>query len=116
MKAGVSRLSSNPLNRLGLWTIDTVSDLGRMILYLPQAFRGCFKKPFRFAEMIRQVQFVGYGSFLVVFFTVIATCMVLGLQGYYVLSKFGAESMLGSAVSLTLIIALISKFAFGSAK
>jgi phospholipid/cholesterol/gamma-HCH transport system permease protein len=32
--------------------------------------------------------------------------MVLGLQGYYSLHKFGAEGMLGSAVSLTLIMEL----------
>lgn len=29
--------------------------------------------------------------------------MVLGLQGYYTLSKFGSEGLLGSAVALTLI-------------
>src|ERR1044071_2844669 len=31
------------------------------------------------------------------------TGLVLGLQGYYTLSKFGSESLLGSTVALTLI-------------
>ncbi len=106
MKTNASRLSSNPLNRLGSWAIDTVSDLGRMALFMLQAYRGCVRTPFRFAELLKQIQFIGAGSFLVIFFTAISTGMVLGLQGYYSLSKFGAEGMLGSAVSLTLIMEL----------
>jgi phospholipid/cholesterol/gamma-HCH transport system permease protein len=42
----------------------------------------------------------------VIFFTALSSGMVLGLQGYYSLHKFGAEGMLGSAVSLTLIMEL----------
>lgn len=83
-----------------------VTDLGRMGLYLLQMVQGCFRPPFRFAEFMRQMNFIGVGSLVVIFFTAASTGMVLGLQGYYSLHKFGAEGMLGSAVSLTLIMEL----------
>ncbi len=40
---------------------------------------------------------------VVIALTGVFTGMVLGLQGYYTLIKFGSEGMLGSAVALTLI-------------
>ncbi len=99
-------LTLNPVARLGEKGLDILADLGRMALYLLYALRGLFRRPFRFAELIKQIHFIGAGSFLVIFFTAISTGMVLGLQGYYSLHKFGAEGMLGSAVSLTIIMEL----------
>jgi len=42
-------------------------------------------------------------SLFVIVLTGAFTGMVLGLQGYYSLRKFGAEALLGSAVALTII-------------
>lgn len=75
-------------------------------MFLFFALTGLLKRPFRGREVVRQLHFVGAGSLTVIFFTALATGMVLGLQGYYSLSKFGAEGMLGSAVSLTLVMEL----------
>ena len=99
-------MKSNPIASLGNTGLYILSDLGRMTLFLLQAFRGIFRSPFRFKELIRQINFIGVGSLAVIFFTAASTGMVLGLQGYYSLNKFGAEGMLGSAVSLTLIMEL----------
>ncbi len=106
MKTGLLSGNRFSLARLGNWTIYLLTDLGRMALFLFQAVRGMFRRPFRLAELFKQIKFVGAGSFLVIFFTASSTGMVLGLQGYYSLSKFGAEGMLGSAVSLTVIMEL----------
>ena len=95
-----------PIQNLGNTGIYILQDLGRMAIYLGKALAGAFKSPFRFREFIRQIHFVGAGSLAVIFFTAASTGMVLGLQGYYSLNKFGAEGMLGSAVSLTLIMEL----------
>jgi len=46
---------------------------------------------------------IGTLSIFVIIFTGAFTGMVLGLQGYHTLSKFGAEGALGSAVALSLI-------------
>jgi len=96
----------HPLVKLGDTTLYVIGDLGRMGLFLFSALAGLFKSPFRFREVIKQLHFIGTGSIVVIFFTAFSSGMVLGLQGYYSLHKFGAEGMLGSAVSLTLIMEL----------
>lgn len=95
-----------PIQRFGNTGIYVLQDLGRMAIYLALVLAGAFRRPFRFREFIRQIHFVGAGSVAVIFFTAVSAGMVLGLQGYYSLNKFGAEGMLGSAVSLTLIMEL----------
>lgn len=95
-----------PLASIGDTGIYTLIDLGRMGGFLVMALVGIFKLPFRFREFVKQLNFIGAGSLVVIFFTSLSSGMVLGLQGYYSLSKFGAEGMLGSAVSLTLIMEL----------
>jgi len=91
---------------LGAHTLYVLGDLGRMGVFLFWAVLGVFKRPFRFKELLKQLSFIGGGSMTLIFFTALSSGMVLGLQGYYSLHKFGAEGMLGSAVSLTLIMEL----------
>jgi phospholipid/cholesterol/gamma-HCH transport system permease protein len=91
---------------LGNYARYLLIDLGRMGVYLFSALIGIFRRPFRFRELVKQLNFIGTGSVAVIFFTALASGMVLGLQGYYSLNKFGAEGALGSAVSLTLIMEL----------
>ncbi|PID41241.1 MAG: ABC transporter permease [Proteobacteria bacterium] len=97
---------TNPIARLGETGLYILGDLGRMVLFLLSALRGIFRRPFRGGELIKQIHFIGAGSLLVIFFTAASTGMVLGLQGYYSLNKFGAEGMVGSAVSLSIIMEL----------
>ncbi len=94
------------IQRFGGTGIYILQDAGRMGVVLGKSVAGVFKQPFRFSELIRQLRFVGADSVVVIFFTALSTGMVLGLQGYYSLSKFGAEGKVGSAVSLSLIMEL----------
>ncbi|GAB4335190.1 MAG: MlaE family lipid ABC transporter permease subunit [Desulfobulbaceae bacterium] len=96
----------SPFAFVGNQGIYVLRDLGRMGVYLFYCLLGVFKVPFRFREVVKQLHFIGTGSVAVIFFTALSSGMVLGLQGYYSLHKFGAEGMLGSAVSLTLIMEL----------
>ncbi len=77
-----------------------------MTLFLLKALVGMLKTPFRWRELLRQIRFIGAGSLAVIFCVSASTGMVLGLQGYYSLHKFGAEGTLGAVVSLTLILEL----------
>lgn len=95
-----------PFAVVGNQGIYLLTDLGRMGVFLFQSLTGIFRPPFRFRELVKQLHFIGVGSVAVIFFTALSSGMVLGLQGYYSLNKFGAEGMLGSAVSLTLIMEL----------
>ncbi len=95
-----------PFARLGNRFLYLLTDLGRMGIFLINALAGIFRQPFRGRDVLKQLRFIGAGSITVIFFTALSSGMVLGLQGYYSLHKFGAEGMLGSAVSLTLIMEL----------
>jgi phospholipid/cholesterol/gamma-HCH transport system permease protein len=97
---------AKPFARLGDQFLYLLTDLGRMGLFLFSSLVALFRRPFRGGELLKQLRFVGAGSVTVIFFTALSSGMVLGLQGYYSLHKFGAEGMLGSAVSLTLIMEL----------
>jgi len=91
------------IENLGKNTLYHISDLGGMGLFLFYSIMGIFKRPFRFTAFLQEIKFIGAHSFVVVFFTAAFTGMVLGVQGYYTLSQFGSEGLLGSAVALTLI-------------
>jgi len=97
---------ARPFARLGDQFLYLLTDLGRMGIFLFSSLVALFRRPFRGGELLKQLRFVGAGSVTVIFFTALSSGMVLGLQGYYSLHKFGAEGMLGSAVSLTLIMEL----------
>jgi phospholipid/cholesterol/gamma-HCH transport system permease protein len=59
--------------------------------------------PLKLRHVIRQIHFIGVKSVSVILLTALFTGMVLSLQGYYTLRKFGSEALLGPAVALSLI-------------
>ncbi len=80
-----------------------LEDMGRMLLFLLSTFGWLLRPPFRPFQIIKQMHFIGFKSTFVVVLTAVFTGMVLGLQGYYTLRKFGSEGLLGSAVALSII-------------
>ena len=52
---------------------------------------------------MQQIYFIGVKSVSVIMLIGLFTGMVLGLQGYYTLIKFGSEGLLGAAVALSII-------------
>src|SRR5574340_1433395 len=74
-----------------------------MMLYVPSSFAWFNRPSFRFYQIVKQLNFIGYKSTFVVVLTAVFTGMVLALQGYYTLRKFGSEAVLGSAVALSII-------------
>jgi phospholipid/cholesterol/gamma-HCH transport system permease protein len=88
---------------LGSTVISWIAGMGRMLILLISALLWAFVPPFRLRRVMRQIHFMGWRSLLVVVLTGAFTGMVLGLQGYYTLRKFGATAMLGPAVALSLI-------------
>jgi len=96
-------LANNPLALLGRFTIFLVQELGRAGIFFFRGFFLIFSLPVQLGKILQQVYFIGMKSMLVICLTGAFTGMVLGLQGYYTLTKFGAEGFLGSAVALSLI-------------
>lgn len=91
------------IEKVGNNTIYYLRDLGRMGIFLLSSIGGVFKRPFRFNALLKETRLIGANSIMVIFFTALATGMVLGVQGYYTLRKYGSEGALGSAVALTLL-------------
>ncbi len=88
---------------IGRSTTRQVVGIGKMSLFLLSAFAWAFRPPTRFRLIIHHIRTIGVDSLSVVLLSGIFTGMVLGLQGYYSLRKFNAESFLGSAVALGLL-------------
>jgi phospholipid/cholesterol/gamma-HCH transport system permease protein len=91
------------LERLGGKTLFLIQEMGRMLLFLLTTCAWLARPPFRPFQMLKQLHFIGFKSTFVVVLTAMFTGMVLGLQGYYTLRKFGSEGLLGSAVALSMI-------------
>jgi len=94
----------NIVNYLGDLTLYYVNQAGRMAIFLAFVIYNIIKLPYyKISHVIKQIYIIGTLSVFVIIFTGLFTGMVLGLQGYNTLSKFGSEGLLGSAVALSLI-------------
>jgi phospholipid/cholesterol/gamma-HCH transport system permease protein len=88
---------------VGRVTLDVVQSLGRFGRFLGQAVALVFVPPFKAGRLVDRIHFIGYRSLTIVILTGAFTGMVLGLQIFLTLSRFGAEGFLGPAVALSLI-------------
>ena len=89
-------------NPFGGFAIRLNNDLGAMAIFFARAFALIFHRK-QVVEIINQVYFIGARSASIVMLVGFFTGMVLGLQLYYVMNKFGAVGFLGTAVALSLI-------------
>jgi phospholipid/cholesterol/gamma-HCH transport system permease protein len=88
---------------IGKLTLETINEMGKMTIFLSRTVSALLLPPYRFRRIVKQVHFIGVKSLFVIVLTAAFTGMVLALQGYYTLRKFGSEGLLGSAVALSLI-------------
>ena len=92
-----------PFRITGAFVINIVREIGRMGLFLAESFFWMVFPPYLLRRIIKQINFIGVKTTLVILLTGTFTGMVLALQIYYTLVKFGAEARLGSVVALSLI-------------
>jgi phospholipid/cholesterol/gamma-HCH transport system permease protein len=88
------------LGRIGL---DIVQALGRFGRFFGAAVAFGFVPPFKIARLVDRINFIGFRSLTIVVLTGAFTGMVLGLQLFLTLTRFGAEGFLGPAMALALI-------------
>jgi phospholipid/cholesterol/gamma-HCH transport system permease protein len=92
-----------PIAALGRVSLDVVSALGRFGRFFGQAAGFVVVPPFKLGRLIDRIHFIGFRSLTIVILTGAFTGMVLGLQIFLVLARFGSEAYLGPAVALSLI-------------
>jgi len=93
----------NPVRALGAYTISTLKNMGRMFIFLVDTIVVLFSPPFKFGILVKQINFIGAKSMLVIVLIGAFTGMVLALQLFYTLRKFGSDALLGPAIALSLI-------------
>ena len=97
---------ANPLTWIfhpfGARAIRLNGNLGAIAIFFFRAFIMIFH-PRQFSAIVQQIYFIGAKSVQIVALVGFFTGMVLGLQLYYVLVKFGSVGVLGTAVALSLI-------------
>src|SRR4030066_1852442 len=91
------------IRKLGALSLMGLRRTGRLGLFLAKTFIFAATPPLKFWQFLKQIQFIGFQSALVIFMTGAFTGMVLGLQGYYTLNRFGSAALLGPMVALSLI-------------
>ena len=99
----IGSLSFRPVRSLGRWGLDVLEAMGRFTLFLGEAAVWTFVPPLRVNQFYRRVHFIGVRSLSVILLTGAFTGMVLGLQTFLTLSRFGSEALLGPGVALSLI-------------
>src|SRR5471030_2339192 len=90
------------LGAVGAWLRRSVQDLGfavRSFFILIASSGGRWRRP---RLVIEQLFFIGNRSLVITAVSGLFVGMVLGLQGYYTLTTYGAEQSLGLLVALSL--------------
>ncbi len=85
------------------WLLTAVRKLGAVVLFLLQLLGQCLPALSRPQLVIAQIYNSGARSLIIIMLSGLFLGMVLGLQGYDLLSRFGSESALGVAAALGLI-------------
>jgi phospholipid/cholesterol/gamma-HCH transport system permease protein len=88
---------------LGINTRETFTKLGRASYFLVSMLVGISSVLIRPRLLLKQMHSVGVLSFLIITISGLFVGMVLGLQGFYILSRFGAEEALGVMVATSLV-------------
>ncbi len=91
------------VERLGLRVVTLLHHLGRMGVFVAQIGAATLLPRYRIRRFVHEVFDVGVLSLAVIILSGVVVGAVLGLQGYYNLSRFGAENSLGAVVGLTLV-------------
>jgi phospholipid/cholesterol/gamma-HCH transport system permease protein len=91
------------LGALGRRSLELFGRVGHAVLFLARASSPIVRRPFRFELIVEQLHFIGNRSLMIVALTSAFTGLVLALQGYNALARFGAERMVGALVALSLM-------------
>jgi phospholipid/cholesterol/gamma-HCH transport system permease protein len=91
------------IESLGETIMEAIINLGEFVLFLLSAVLYTILPPYKPRLLIRQLRTIGAESFFLVGLIGLFTGMVLGLQGYNTLRRFGSEGALGTVVALVLV-------------
>ncbi len=91
------------LHWLGRRTLSVVFEMGEFSLFTGRSFVSLTQTKRLLTRIARAVHEQGTVCLPVILIVGVFTGLVLGLQGYHVLSRFGSQGLLGTLVSLSLV-------------
>ncbi|GAA3570311.1 lipid asymmetry maintenance ABC transporter permease subunit MlaE [Marinobacter xestospongiae] len=94
---------TDALARLGRYGLTLLSTWGRAGLFLSGALWGAPGQNGGFRLLVKQLYAIGVLSLAIVVVSGLFIGMVLGLQGYTILSDYGSEEAIGQMIALTLV-------------
>lgn len=92
-----------PIKHLGHKTINAIWRLGSVSRFLVAILRYSGQSLTRLSLVIREIYFTGVQSLIIIIVSGLFVGMVLGLQGYNTLARFGSSEALGALVALSLL-------------
>lgn len=94
------------IETIGAAAMRLLGEMGAVFLFFLDGLRHILTGTKQAGKVLRQTYIIGARSMFLIALIGGFTGMVLGLQGYYTLIKFGSEGMLGAVVALALIMEL----------
>ena len=91
------------IQAIGHRTIDSIWRLGVASRFFVWVLLKSTTSFLRFGLVVREIYFVGVLSLIIILVSGLFVGMVLGLQGYETLQKYGSESAVGTLVALSLV-------------
>jgi phospholipid/cholesterol/gamma-HCH transport system permease protein len=95
-------LLTSPFAVTGRAVISGINSAGGAVIFLLLALKKIFRRR-QLAKTVQQLYYIGARSTTIIILVGLFTGMVLGLQSYYALAKFGAQGALGTLVALSLV-------------
>lgn len=92
----------SPFVAVGRLAIRLINDMGAAAIFFTKACAQIFTRD-QMPRILEQLSHIGAKTMAIVSLIGLFTGMVMALQIYYALAKFGAQGMLGNAVALGLI-------------
>jgi phospholipid/cholesterol/gamma-HCH transport system permease protein len=92
-----------PIRLLGAGFLSLTTAVGRFALFVTRSLRAVLSARRLGRRVVSSIQEIGIRCLPVILVVGAFTGLVIGLQGYYVLARFGSKGALGTLVALTLI-------------
>ena len=90
------------IKHIGRYVLETLETTGRLVIFFARAIVHCFRPPYFYRLILKQVIDIGYYSLPVVGLTTLLSGMVLALQSYNGFTRFSSESAVATVVALSI--------------
>lgn len=90
------------VQEVGRYSMSLIEAVGLFTMLFFEMLLATFRPPFRFRQLLLQMDFVGFGSLFIIILTGFFTGAIFAYQSAYAFGLFGAESLVGSTVAIAI--------------